>query len=54
MRVVYTGPLGAVLIPSLGLEAIGGGPSVDVPEPIAIELISRGDWIKARTKNSED
>lgn len=54
MKVTYQGPYGAVDVPSLGLT-VAAGETVEVPDPIGVDLITRDDWAEARitTKKSE-
>jgi hypothetical protein len=54
VQVTYRGPFRAIDVPSLGLT-VAAGDTVEVPDAIGADLITRNDWAEARitTKKSE-
>jgi hypothetical protein len=47
MKVTYIGPYVAVDVPSLSLT-VKAGETVEVPDAVGADLITRDDWAQAR------
>jgi len=53
MRLVYTGNFEAIDIPALDIFDWKRGEEREVPDPVASELLERGDFARAKPKKAE-